>query len=141
MMVDDGTYNTTLASSWVKENMISRTFDIGQRIELVNKSFFETSRISRVIGLEIKLDLPYDAPVYTIGESTAYSRIGELENKVDNLTYKGQTYTSGGRKGVYIIRTNDSTAPSNSNVFSALRSLAMFLRKDIADTANELITF
>lgn len=38
-MVDDGTYNTTLASSWVKENMISRTFDIGQRIELVNKSF------------------------------------------------------------------------------------------------------
>ena len=141
MMVDDGTYNTTLASSWVKENMISRTFDIGQRIELVNKSFFETSRISRVIGLEIKLDLPYDAPVYTIGESTAYSRIGELENKVDNLTYKGQTYTSGDRKGVYIIRTNDSTAPSNSNVFSALRSLAMFLRKDIADTANGLITF
>ena len=141
MMVDDGTYNTTLASSWVKENMISRTFDIGQRIELVNKSFFETSRISRVIGLEIKLDLPYDAPVYTIGESTAYSRIGELENKVDNLTYKGQTYTNGGGKGVYVIRTNDSTAPSNSNVFSALRSLAMFLRKDIADTANELITF
>lgn len=141
MMVDDGTYNTTLASSWVKENMISRTFDIGQRIELVNKSFFETSRISRVIGLEIKLDLPYDAPVYTIGESTAYSRIGELENKVDNLTYKGQTYTNGGGKGVYVIRTNDSTAPSNSNVFSALRSLAMFLRKDISNTANGLITF
>lgn len=140
-MVDDGTYNTTLASSWVKENMISRTFDIGQRIELVNKSFFETSRISRVIGLEIKLDLPYDAPVYTIGESTAYSRIGELENKVDNLTYKGQTYTNGGGKGVYIIRTNDSTAPGNSNVFSALRSLAMFLRKDIPGTANGLITF
>lgn len=141
MMVDDGTYNTTLASSWVKENMISRTFDIGQRIELVNKSFFETSRISRVIGLEIKLDLPYDAPVYTIGESTAYSRIGELENKVDNLTYKGQTYTSGGRKGVYIIRTNDSTAPSNSNVFSALRSLVMFLRKDQADGTNFLLKF
>lgn len=141
MMVDDGTYNTTLASSWVKENMISRTFDIGQRIELVNKSFFETSRISRVIGLEIKLDLPYDAPVYTIGESTAYSRIGELENKVDNITYKGQTYTGGGGKGVYVIRTNDSTAPSNSNVFSALRSLAMFLRKDIPNTANGLITF
>ena len=141
MMVDDGTYNTTLASSWVKENMISRTFDIGQRIELVNKSFFETSRISRVIGLEIKLDLPYDAPVYTIGESTAYSRIGELENKVDNITYKGQTYTNGGGKGVYVIRTNDSTAPSNSNVFSALRSLAMFLRKDKEDTANGLITF
>lgn len=141
MMVDDGTYNTTLASSWVKENMISRTFDIGQRIELVNKSFFETSRISRVIGLEIKLDLPYDAPVYTIGESTAYSRIGELENKVDNITYKGQTYTNGGGKGVYVIRTNDSTAPSNSNVFSALRSLAMFLRKDIPNTANGLITF
>ena len=79
--------------------------------------------------------------LYIQSVKAQHIRIGELENKVDNLTYKGQTYTSGGRKGVYIIRTNDSTAPSNSNVFSALRSLAMFLRKDIADTANELITF
>ena len=141
MMVDDGTYNTTLASSWVKENMISRTFDIGQRIELVNKSFFETSRISRVIGLEIKLDLPYDAPVYTIGESTAYSRIGELEEKVESLTLKGQTYTGDGDSGVYVIRRNDSTPATDSNVYSALRSLVMFLRKDQADGTNFLLKF
>lgn len=141
MMVDDGTYNTTLASSWVKENMISRTFDIGQRIELVNKSFFETSRISRVIGLEIKLDLPYDAPVYTIGESTAYSRIGELEEKVESLTLKGQTYTGGGGSGVYVIGSHDSTPATDHNVYSALRSLVMFLRKDQADGTNFLLKF
>lgn len=140
MMVDDGTYNTTLASSWVKENMISRTFDIGQRIELVNKSFFETSRISRVIGLEIKLDLPYDAPVYTIGESTAYSRIGELEEKVESLTLKGQTYTGGGGSGVYVIGSHDSTPATDHNVYSALRSLIMFMRKDTEERTGFLLS-
>ena len=130
-MVDDGTYNTILKSDWVYNDYANRTFEAGQRIELVNKSFFETSRISRVVGFEINLDIPYDAPVYTIGESTSYSRIGEIEEKVDTLTYKGQTYTGGG--GVYLIKRNDSTAPSDSNVFSALRALNTFLRKDKAD--------
>lgn len=54
-----------------------------------------------------------------------YSRIGDMEDKIDSLTYKGQTYTGGGN-GVYIIRTNDTTAPSDSNVFSARRSLVSF---------------
>lgn len=42
---------------------------------------------------------------------------------------------------MYVIRLNDSTIPSNSNVYSSLRQLAMFLRKDIPNSAAELITF
>lgn len=137
---DDGTYPTTLRSSWVKENLISRTFEFGQRVNLVDDTFFENGRISRVLGWEMNLDIPWDSPVYTIGESMPYSRIGEIEDKVDSLTYKGQTYNGNG-SGVYIIRANDSTPASDSNVFSAMRALKMFLRKDKSDSTSYLQKF
>lgn len=140
--IDDGTYPTTLDSEWVYQDQINRTYEVGQRMRMVNPAFFSSEgRISRVIGWEMSLDIPYDSPVYTIGESTQYSRLGELEDKVDSLTYKGQTYTGSGGSGVYVIRTNDSTPASDSNVFSALRSLATFLRKDKPDQTKYLIKF
>lgn len=137
---DDGTYPTTLRSSWVKEDLISRTFEFGQRVNLVDDTFFENGRISRVLGWEMNLDIPWDSPVYTIGESMPYSRIGEIEDKVDSLTYKGQTYT-GGAGGVYLIKVNDSTAASDSNAFSALRSIKEFVSKRREDTAYGKIHF
>lgn len=136
---DDGTYPTTLRSSWVKEDLISRTFEFGQRINLVDDTYFENGRISRVLGWQMNLDIPWDSPVYTIGESMPYSRIGEIESDVESLTYKGQTYF--GKGGVYLIKVNDSTAPSDSNTFSALRALKMFLRKDQSDGTNFLLKF
>lgn len=134
---DDGTYPTTLRSSWVKEDLISRTFEFGQRINLVDDTYFENGRISRVLGWKMNLDIPWDSPVYTIGESMPYSRIGEIESDVESLTYKGQTYF--GKGGVYLIKVNDSTAPSDSNTFSALRALKMFLRKDQSDGTSFLL--
>lgn len=136
---DDGTYPTTLRSSWVKEDLLSRTFEFGQRINLVDDTYFENGRISRVLGWEMNLDIPWDSPVYTIGESMPYSRIGEIESDVESLTYKGQTYF--GKGGVYLIKVNDSTAPSDSNTFSALRALKMFIRKDQSDGTSFLLKF
>lgn len=135
---DDGTYSTTLRSSWVKENLISRTFEFGQKINLVDDTYFENGRLSRVLGWELNIDIPWDSPIYTIGESMPYSRIQEIEDKVDSLTYKGQTYNGNGN-GVYVIRVNDSTTPSDSNVFSALRTLKTFLRKDQSDSTKFLL--
>ena len=125
----------------------------GQKVNLINKAYFENGRISRVIGFEKKLDIPYDSPVYTIGESAAYSRLGELEQKLDNIQFKGNTYVNqGGGFGVYIVKKDDATAASDENVFSALRTLYeinkayvdisdMYLRKDIDDTAHGDILF
>lgn len=137
---DDGTYPATLRSSWVKEDLVSRTFEFGQRINLVDDTYFENGRISRVLGWEMNLDIPWDSPVYTIGESMPYSRIGEIEDKVDSLTYKGHTYT-GGAGGVYLIKVNDSTAASDSNAFSALRSIKEFVSKRREDTVYGKIHF
>lgn len=138
---DDGTYHTTLMSDWVHEDPISRIFEFGQRINLVDDTYFENGRISRVLGWEMNLDVPWDSPVYTIGESMPYSRIGKIEDKVDALTYRGHTYTGGGGSGVYVIKVNDSISPSDSNVFSALRSIKEFISKQREDSAQEKIHF
>ena len=141
--VDDGTYTVPLYSSWVEADEVNRTFDAGQRVKLKNPAFFGTSgRTSRVIGWEMCLDIPYDRPIYTIGESAQYSRLGELEDKVDSLTLNGQAYQGiGGGSGVYLIRTNDSTPASNSNAYSALRARQEFISKTKEDTAKGKITF
>ena len=145
--VDDGTYTATLASHWVDADLINRTFGIGQRVNLINPAFFENGRVSRILGFEFNLDKPQDSPVYTIGESTAYTRFGELEAKIDGLSFNGNSYVgvgggsgSGGGASIYVIRTNDSTPPSDSNVFSALRSLSTFIRKDRPDSTNYLLS-
>lgn len=142
--VDDGTYTATLDSDWVYDDTINRTFGLGQRVNLKNPAYFENGRVSRILGFEFNLDFPHDSPVYTIGESTAYSRLGEIESKLNNITYGGQSYIgAGGGVGgssIYVIRTNDSTPASDDNVFSALRSLATFLRKDKADSTRYLLS-
>lgn len=139
--MDPSTYNCKMMSGDAYgEDGVHNLYSAGQKVKLINKAYFEDGRQSRVIGFEHNLDYPFDSPIFTVGETTAYSRIGELEEKLDSLTLKGQTYNGGG-SGVYIIGTNDSTPPSNRNVFSASKSLATHLRKDMPDTAKETVTF
>lgn len=140
-MKDDGTYPVTLYSDYVYEEQLRHNYEFGQKVNLIDDAYFPNGRLSRILGWEIKLDIPFDSPQYTVGESMPYSRIGEIEDKLDALTYKGQTYVGGGGSGVYVIKTNDSTAPSDSNVFSALRTIASFLRKDKEDETKFLIKF
>lgn len=138
--IDPNTYTCTMMSDDAyREDGIHNLYGAGQKVNLINKAYFENGRQSRVIGFEYNLDKPYDSPVYTVGETAVYSRIGEIEDKVESLTLKGQTYAGGSGSGVYVIRRNDSTPATDSNVFSALRSLGMFLRKDKTDSTNYLL--
>ena len=140
--IDPSTYGCTMMSDVAyREDGVHILYGAGQKVNLINKAYFENGRLSRVIGFEFNLDLPYDSPIYTVGETAAYSRIGELEEKIDSVTLQGQTYVGGGGSGVYVIKRNDSTPATDSNVFSALRSLGMFLRKDQPDITDHLTGF
>lgn len=140
--MDPSTYNCKMmCGDAYGEDGVHNLYSAGQKVKLINKAYFEDGRQSRIIGFEHNLDYPFDSPIFTVGETAAYSRIGELEEKLDSLTLKGQTYNGGGGSGVYIIGTNDSTPPSNRNVFSASKSLATHFRKDMPDTAKETIAF
>lgn len=127
--IDPNTYPCTMMSDYMYNdgNVRTNEFTVGARINLINPAYFENGRVSRVIGFEFDLDIPYSSPVFTIGETAGYSRIGDLEEKVDELTYKGQTFTGTG-SGVYVIGTNDNTSPTNKNVYSALKVLREFVR-------------
>lgn len=127
--IDPNTYPCTMMSDYMYNdgNVRTNEFTVGARINLINPAYFENGRVSRVIGFEFDLDVPYSSPTFTIGETASYSRIGEIEDKVDELTYKGQVFTGTG-SGVYVIGTNDNTPPTNKNVYSALKVLREFVR-------------
>ncbi len=128
------------------------TFDyhpLGEQVKLISPMFADIDengkhyRNSRIIGIEINLDIPYDSPEYTIGEKASYSRLGQLEDKVDSITVNGLQIGGDGNggKGVYVIGMNDSTPESDSNVYSSRRTRYSFLSKLNDDTAQGLITF
>lgn len=148
-MIDPSTYDCEMDADFIYNKGNIRTYEVGAKVNLINKAFFPEGRQSRIIGFEWPLDFPYDHPIYTVGETAPYSRIGEIESKLDSLTYKGQTYSGsavgGGGMSVYVIGVNDKTIPSDRNVFSAKRVLqeiiAYAISKTKDDTALGLISF
>lgn len=121
---------------------------LGEQVKLINDMFAQVDadgkhyRNSRIIGMEIPLDIPYDHPQYIVGEKASSSRLGKLEDKVDSITVNGIQINGGnGGGGVYVIGMNDSTPPTDSNVLSARKSISNFLSKLKPDTAQGLITF
>ncbi|MEH2827017.1 hypothetical protein [Segatella copri] len=123
---------------------------LGEQVKLINDMFAQVDadgkhyRNSRIIGMEIPLDIPYDHPQYTVGEKAATSRLGKLEDKVDSIKVNGMQIGgtgSGNGGGVYVIGMNDTTPASDSNVYSARRSRMEFVSRLFDGTANGTITF
>ena len=123
---------------------------LGEQVKLINDMFAQVDadgkhyRNSRIIGMEIPLDIPYDHPQYTVGEKAATSRLGKLEDKVDSIKVNGMQIGgtgSGNGGGVYVIGMNDTTPASDSNVYSARRSRMEFVSRLLDNTAKSTITW
>ena len=123
---------------------------LGEQVKLINDMFAQVDadgkhyRNSRIIGMEIPLDIPYDHPQYTVGEKAATSRLGTLEDKVDSIKVNGMQIGgtgSGNGGGVYVIGMNDTTPASDSNVYSARRSRMEFVSRLLDNTAKGTITW
>lgn len=148
-MVDNSNFTCVLDSEKFFNNGTYNYHPLGEQVKLINPLFSDTDkdgkhyRNSRIIGIEIKLDIPYDSPTYIVGEKAAYSRLGQLEDKVNSITVNGiqigSENSNGG--GVYVIGMNDTTPETDSNVYSARRTRNSFLSKVRADTAMGLINF
>lgn len=147
-MVDNSNFTCVLDSEKFFNNGTYNYHPLGEQVKLINSLFSDTDkdgkhyRNSRIIGIEIKLDIPYDNPTYIVGEKAAYSRLGQLEDKVNSITVNGlQIGGASGGGGVYIIGMNDTTPETDSNVYSARRTRNSFLSKLHPDTAQKVITF
>lgn len=125
----DDVFDCTMKGDVIKKSSIS--YLVGQKVTLVNSAFFSAgTRVSRVIGYEINLDKPFDAPVYSIGNSVKYSLIADLESKIEKVKYNGNTYYYGGStsgtsgvSSIYVVNKSDSTKLSDTNVMSSLKTI------------------
>lgn len=138
LSIDGSTYSASMMSDNAKTLYDAGTktiLPIGQKVKLINPGFFSAGRDSRVLGYELALDIPFDTPQFTIGETYEYSRLSSMEEKIESMTYKGSTYSNvtviGGSGSTYLITKDDATSPSDSNTFSALRVL-----KEISDRGH-----
>lgn len=68
-----------------KDNPDDLFLGIGRSVNIIHPGYFKNGRISRVMGYEIPLDFAYDNPIYFIGEKAKYSRIGAIEDKLDEV--------------------------------------------------------
>lgn len=150
-MISNSNFTCTMDGDKFYNNGTYDYHPLGEQVKLINDMFAQVDadgkhyRNSRIIGMEIPLDIPYDHPQYTVGEKAATSRLGKLEDKVDSITVNGTQIggigSGNGGGGVYVIGMNDSTTPTDSNVLSARKSINSFLSKLTDDTAKGLITF
>lgn len=61
-------------------------YQLGQKVKLSHNALKGGFKESRIIGMELKLDMPYDTPKYTVGETDAYSRLKKIEKEITKLS-------------------------------------------------------
>lgn len=117
---------------------------VGQKVKLVNPTYFTDGRSSRIYGFEKKLDNKFECS-YLVGETAAYSRLSSIESKIEEIQYKGGIFENvsigGNGASVYLIKEFDDTTATDFNALSAKKTLKSFLRKDVKDVAEKEITF
>lgn len=118
-----------------------KSYELGQKVRLVNEAQFGSSgRSSRIQGYEKSLDNEYQA-TYTVGDNTAYSRLGEIEKDIQEAAYAERIGVTNG-VGIYLIRAKyDQTQPTDYNAYSAAAADEKFLSRKKNDTAEGIITF
>lgn len=149
-MISNSNFTCTMDGDKFYNDGIYDYHPLGEQVKLINDMFAQVDadgkhyRNSRIIGMEIPLDIPYDHPQYTVGEKAATSRLGKLEDKVDSIKVNGMQIGgtgSGNGGGVYVIGMNDTTPASDSNVYSARRSRMEFVSRLQDNTAKGTVTW
>lgn len=149
-MISNSNFTCTMDGDKFYNDGIYDYHPLGEQVKLINDMFAQVDadgkhyRNSRIIGMEIPLDIPYDHPQYIVGEKAATSRLGKLEDKVDSIKVNGMQIGgtgSGNGGGVYVIGMNDTTPASDSNVYSARRSRMEFVSRLQDNTAKGTITW
>lgn len=117
-----------------------KNYDLGQKVRLVGLQFGETGRSSRIQGYEKKLYNIYDA-TYTVGDNTAYSRLGNIEKNITEAAYAERIGVTNG-VGIYVIRSKyDTTQATDYNVYSALAANSRFLNKNTGGKVSGPVSF
>ncbi|MBQ7211602.1 MAG: hypothetical protein IJS19_02860, partial [Muribaculaceae bacterium] len=155
---DDSTYNCSLMSDSAKAWLDASMLYVGRRVQLYNPAYFGSAgRASRIIGYELKLDIPFDTPMLIVGDEAQYSRLGAIEDKINALAMnatkyrKGETYLGGSSSGgngsssggttVDLITTDSDAQESDDTAYSSLRTSQDFLSRRREESLTLPMTF
>lgn len=74
------TFDCNMFSDWAA---VQGVLQFGQAVKVFHGALAGGYKESRVIGYELHLDFPFNTPKYTVGETEAYSRLREMERKLN----------------------------------------------------------
>lgn len=132
---DPKKYSGTTDRNYIEQNRIPLM--LGQNVRLLSDEYFTDGyKDTRIVKCVRKLDDLCQATV------TCTDQIGNgwktsVENQLGNLQYILAKQAQ--QVIIDLIKTGEGKTPSDTNVFSALRSLATFLRKDQPDATQYLL--
>ena len=132
---DPKKYSGTTDRNYIEQNRTPLM--LGQNVRLLSDEYFTDGyKDTRIVKCVRKLDDLCQATV------TCTDQIGNgwktsVENQLGNLQYILAKQAQ--QVIIDLIKTGEGKTPSDTNVFSALRSLATFLRKDQPDATQYLL--
>jgi hypothetical protein len=112
---------------------------LGQSVRLESVEFFPVTgyRLSRITRITRKINNPLQADI-EIADTTDPGRMATIEGSIDGTNRYVKTALGGLPD---IIKSWESTLPTDTNLYSARKSEREFLHKNKTDTAQELIKF
>ena len=134
---DPNKYTGTTDRNYVERN--NTPLRIGQNVRLLSDNYFTDGyKDTRIIKVQRKLNDLCQATI-TCSDEVGTGWKSSVDNRLNNLQYVLSKQEQ--QAIIDIIKTTDSKNPSDYNVFSALKAIGMFLRKDKPDSTNFLIKF
>lgn len=133
---DPAKYTGTTDRNYVERN--NTPLRIGQNVRLLSDNYFTNGyKDTRIIKVQRKLNDLCQATI-TCSDEVGTGWKSSVDNRLNNLQYVLSKQEQ--QAIIDIIKTTDSKSPSDYNVFSALRSLTTFLRKNQPDSTQYLLS-
>ncbi|MFR1956167.1 InlB B-repeat-containing protein [Phocaeicola coprophilus] len=134
---DPNKYTGTTDRNFVEKN--GTPLKLGWNVRLLSEQYFGSTggyKDTRIIKVQRKLNDLCQATI-TCSDEVGTGWKSSVDNRLNNLQYVLSQKQE--QEVIDIIKTTDNKTPSDYNVFSALKSIGMFLRKDKPDSTNFLI--
>lgn len=136
---DPNKYTGTTDRNYIDKN--NTPLRIGWNVRLLSEQYFGTIggyKDTRITKVQRKLNDLCQATI-TCSDEVGTGWKSSVDNSLNSLRYEVARQAE--QTMIDIIKTSDSKTPSDNNVFSALRTLRTFLRKDQSDGTNFLLKF
>lgn len=137
--VDTAVYKASTDHVWIEDKEVE--LSVGRRVRLKSQEYFPVTgyRDSRITKITRKVNLPSQMDL-EIGDALSRTSMQKLADGISDARSYARTLSMSVALPD-IIRTGDSTKPTDYNLLSAKRSVSDFLSRRFADSATGLKKF